>query len=119
MAETAIWRVGYHGGSLFSLVETDRPERAVEIAKAHREVKPLYRGAGRRLTCSATNTRSGRRPSAISRGWRSSGVSPIPKCRRQRAASRLQRVRAPARHRTPTRSTNGPLRSLTSLALPD
>ena len=31
-----IFRVGYHGGNLYALVECDTPERAVEIAKAHR-----------------------------------------------------------------------------------
>ncbi len=34
-----IYRVSYHGGSLCALVEAETPERAVEIAKAHREKK--------------------------------------------------------------------------------
>ena len=44
MAGTATWRVSYHGGNLFSLVEADMPERAVEIAKAWRERKRLWSG---------------------------------------------------------------------------
>ncbi len=31
-----IWKVSYHGGSLYALVKAETEERAVEIAKAHR-----------------------------------------------------------------------------------
>ncbi len=31
-----IWKVSYHRGALFALVETETPEQAIEIAKAHR-----------------------------------------------------------------------------------
>ncbi len=37
-----IWKVSYHNGSLSALVEAETPERAVEIAKAHREKKRLW-----------------------------------------------------------------------------
>ncbi len=39
-----IYRVDYHGGSLCALVKAETPERAVEIAKAHREAKRVFRG---------------------------------------------------------------------------
>ncbi len=39
-----IYRVSYHGGSLFSLVEVGTEERALEIAKAHRETKRVFKG---------------------------------------------------------------------------
>lgn len=44
MADTATWRVSYDGGSLYSLVETDRPLGPVEIAQAWRERKRLWAG---------------------------------------------------------------------------
>ncbi len=31
-----IYRISYHGGNLYALVKAETPERAVEIAKAHR-----------------------------------------------------------------------------------
>ena len=34
---TRIWRVNYHGGSLFSLVKADTSERAIEVARGWRE----------------------------------------------------------------------------------
>ncbi len=39
-----IYKVSYHGGILCALVEAETPERAVEIAKAHREAKRVFRG---------------------------------------------------------------------------
>ncbi len=39
-----IWKVSYHNGSLSALVEAETPERAVEIAKAHREAKRVFSG---------------------------------------------------------------------------
>ncbi len=39
-----IWKVSYHNGSLSALVETETPERTVEIAKAHREAKRVFSG---------------------------------------------------------------------------
>ncbi len=39
-----IWKVSYHNGSLSALVEAETPERAVEIAKAHRETKRVFKG---------------------------------------------------------------------------
>lgn len=40
---TRIWKVSYHGASLFALVETETPERATRIARAHREAKHIFR----------------------------------------------------------------------------
>ncbi len=37
-----IWKVSYHNGSMCALVEAETPERAVEIARAHREKKRLW-----------------------------------------------------------------------------
>ncbi len=39
-----IYKVSYHGGSMFALVEAKTPERAVEIARAHREKKSVFGG---------------------------------------------------------------------------
>ncbi len=39
-----IWKVGYHQDSLFALVKAETPERALKIAKAHRETKRVFRG---------------------------------------------------------------------------
>ncbi len=39
-----IYKVRYHGGSMFALVMAEAPERAVEIAKAHREAKRVFSG---------------------------------------------------------------------------
>ncbi len=39
-----IWKVSYHRGALSALVEAETPERAVEIAGAHRETKRVFRG---------------------------------------------------------------------------
>ena len=41
----SVWRVSYHDGSLFALVEAATPDEAVEIAKAHREAKSLFGGS--------------------------------------------------------------------------
>ena len=38
-----IWRISYHGGEMFALVEAAMPDEAVEIAKAHRLAKHRYR----------------------------------------------------------------------------
>ncbi len=38
------YRVSYHAGSLCALVKAETPERAVEIAKAHREKKSVFGG---------------------------------------------------------------------------
>ena len=38
-----IYKVSYHGGALCALVKAETPERAVEIAKAHREAKHIFR----------------------------------------------------------------------------
>ncbi len=38
-----IYRVSYHGGSLFALVEVGTEERALEVARAHREKKHIFR----------------------------------------------------------------------------
>lgn len=38
------YRVSYHDGSLCALVKAETPERAVEIAKAHREAKRVFSG---------------------------------------------------------------------------
>ncbi len=39
-----IYKVSYHDGSLCALVKAETPERAVEIAKAHREAKRVFSG---------------------------------------------------------------------------
>ncbi len=39
-----IYKVSYHGGSMCALVETETPERAAVIAKAHREAKRVFSG---------------------------------------------------------------------------
>ncbi len=39
-----IYKVSYHGGSMCALVMAETPERAVEIAKAHREAKRVFSG---------------------------------------------------------------------------
>ncbi len=39
-----LFRVSYHAGSMCALVKAETPERAVEIAKAHRETKRLWSG---------------------------------------------------------------------------
>ena len=39
-----IWKVSYHRGALSALVKAETEERAVEIAKAHREKKPAFGG---------------------------------------------------------------------------
>ncbi len=38
-----LFRVSYHGGSMCALVKAETPERAVEIARAHREAKRVFR----------------------------------------------------------------------------
>ncbi len=39
-----VYKVSYHGGSMFALVEAETPERAAEIARAHREKKSVFGG---------------------------------------------------------------------------
>ncbi len=39
-----IYKVSYHGGSMCALVEADLGQHAIEIAKAHREAKRVFRG---------------------------------------------------------------------------
>ena len=39
-----LWKVSYHGGEMFALVEAATPDAAVEIAKAHRRAKRVWRG---------------------------------------------------------------------------
>ncbi len=39
-----IYKVSYHRGALSALVEAETEERAVEIARAHREKKPVCGG---------------------------------------------------------------------------
>lgn len=39
-----IYKMNFHNGELFSLVEAAGPDEAVEIAKAHREAKSLFGG---------------------------------------------------------------------------
>ncbi len=39
-----VYRVAYHQGSLSTVVKAETPERAVEIAKAHRETKRVFKG---------------------------------------------------------------------------
>lgn len=41
---TRIWKVSYHAGELFALVEAATLDEAVEIAKAHREAKSTFGG---------------------------------------------------------------------------
>ncbi len=38
-----VYKVSYHGGALCALIKAETPERAVEIAKAHREAKHIFR----------------------------------------------------------------------------
>lgn len=39
-----VYRVSYHAGSFYALVEAERREEAVTIAKAHRERKSIFGG---------------------------------------------------------------------------
>ncbi len=39
-----VYKVSYHGGALCALIKAETPERAVEIAKAHREAKRVFSG---------------------------------------------------------------------------
>ena len=44
MSGKRVYKVSYHDGELFSLVETDSPDEAVMIAKAHRKAKRVWKG---------------------------------------------------------------------------
>ena len=39
-----LWKVSYHGGGMFALVEAATPEVAISTAKAHRKAKRVWRG---------------------------------------------------------------------------
>ncbi len=43
-----VWKVSYHGGELFALVEAATSDAAVEIARTHRQAK--FRSSGKRPT---------------------------------------------------------------------
>ncbi len=44
MSGKRIFKVSYHGGNLYALVETDLAQRAIDIAKAHRLRKRVFSG---------------------------------------------------------------------------
>ncbi len=44
MDGATIWKVSYHSGEMFALVEAATPDAAVEIAKAHRIARFRYSG---------------------------------------------------------------------------
>ncbi len=92
-----IYKVSYHRGSLCALVETETPERATEIAKAHREAKRVFSGHPPRevLEDRYDVAPATERDVAWARKFRVGVLTDMPEKPRKRAPARVSRTSAP------------------------